>query len=212
MKRNAIYIIVGFIFLMFLPGCRLVDWGKSSVNQGIDLDQNIELARNYVRSSRVYDQFTLLGAFDSLWLADVVRETYADLYAVKHGKSEEEKKVFLRRQLEENNHFISFYLLSIADVVIGEKDSIWTIFLKIGDNNFMPTEFKTVELSPEYKRIFGKKFTRFKVAYILRFNAKDIEDISLIQPDIKKISLVFRTVNKEVEHTWDIDEKGQLIL
>ena len=98
-----------------------------------------------------------------------------------------------------------------TDIKIGEKDSDWTILLKIGDYNFVPTEFKTVDLSPEYKSIFGKEFTRFKTAYLLQFNAKDIEGISLIMPEIDEISLLFRTVEKQVLHTWKIDASGKIV-
>jgi len=196
-----------------MPGCgRLIDWGKQEVEQGTDLEKDVKVAKDHVRSSRVYDQFTLLGAFDSLWLSDEVRDVYAHLYSLKHGRTQEEKKIFLRRQLEENNHFISFYLLSSADIVIGEKDSDWTILLQIDDYNFVPTEFKTVDLSPEHKSMFGKHFNKFKTAYILQFNAKDVEDISLIQSTTKEISLVFRTVDKEVLHTWDLDSSGRLLV
>jgi len=205
MKRDAVFFLSLFSFLFFLPGCgRLIDWGKEAVGQGEDLKKDLKETREHICSSRIYDQFTLIGAFDSLWLTDQVRETYVDLYVLKHGKTEGDKKVLLRRQLEENNHFISFYVLSVSDIVIGEKDSEWTLLLKIGDYYFVPTELKTTELTPEYKTIFGKKLTRFKTAYILRFNAKDIEDTPLIQPDVDAIHLVFRTTKKELVQSWCI--------
>lgn len=195
-----------------MSGCgRIIDWGKTQVEQGTELETNLKTAQNNIRSSRTYDQFTLIGAFDSLWLNDDVRDVYAELYKIKHGRTEQEKKVFLRRQLEENNHFISFYLLGATDIEIGEKDSDWTILLQIGDYNFVPTEFKTVELAPEYKAIFGKHFTRFKTAYILQFNAKDIDDNSLITPETKEVSLLFRTVKKQVLHTWHVDKEREVI-
>lgn len=212
MKRDITLFLTASLFLTGLPGCaRLIDWGKKSVDQGKNIKKETKKAQEHVRSTRVYDQFTLIGGFDSLWLADPVREAYAELYALKHGRSQEDNKVFLRRHLEENNHFISFYVLSVADIVIGEKDSKWTVFLKIGENHFVPTEFKTVELAPEYEAIFGKKFNRFKVAYLMRFNAKDIEDVYLMQPDTQEIGLVFRSVKKEVAHTWRIDQRGMLL-
>jgi len=211
MKRDLTFFFSVALFLGMLPGCgRIIDFGKSSVEQGEEIENDVEVARDYIRSSRTYDIFTLVGAFDSLWLADEVREMYTDLYALKYGKTEQEKKIFLRRQFEENIHFISFYLLSVADIPIGDKDSAWAIYLRLGDNNFVPVEFKKVELNPEFKLIFGKKFTRFKTAYLLRFNAKDIEDVSLINPGVDTVKLVFRTIEKEVIHEWNIDGKAQL--
>lgn len=203
MKPRAFSFFCSFLFLFLLPGCgRIVDWGKESVDQGTDLCPNLCAARDQIKSSRVYDQFTLIGSFDSLWLNDMVREVYSDLYALKHGRTAEEEKIFLRRQLEENNHFISFYVISASNFVLGEKNSEWTVLLKLGEHYFVPTELKVVELAPEYAAIFGKKFNQFKTVYILRFNAKDIEDFSLIQPDTESVNLVFRTVKKEVVHSW----------
>lgn len=211
MKRDMTFLLPIILFLLILPGCggRLIDWGKKTVDQGTNIKENIKSARTYIRSNRVYNQFTLVGGFDSLWLADDVRTKYVELYALKNGKSKEATKIFLRRQLEENNHFISFYVLSVSDVEIGEKDSDWAIFLKIGENNFVPIELKKVELCSEYELIFGKKLNRFKTAYIVRFSAKDIEDAPLMQPTTQAISLVFRTLQKEVIQEWGIGINGQ---
>ena len=211
MKRDIIFFLLISFTLMALSGCgRIIDWGKKSVDQGENIKKEITKAKKHIISSRIYDQFELVGSFDSLWLTDEVREIYADLYVLKRGRTDVEKKIFLRRQLEENNHFISFYMLSVADIVIGEKDSAWTVLLRIGDYNFMPTELRSIELSSEYKFIFGKKFNRFKTAYIVHFNAKDIEDRPIIQPGTDAISLVFRTVNKETVQSWHIDKQGVL--
>jgi len=213
MKRDAVFLFFTLSFLLFVSGCgRVIDWGKTQIEQGQELKENIKEAKKNVRSTRTYDQFTLVGAFDSLWLSDEVREAYARLYQIKHGRTDEEKKIFLRRQLEENNHFITFYLLSATDITVGEKDSDWTVLLKIDDYNFVPTEFKTVDLSPEYKEIFGKHFTRFKTAYILQFNAKDIEDVPLISPETQEIALLFRTVNKQVLHSWSLQKSDSVIV
>lgn len=211
MKRNAYFPLSVVLFLVFAPGCgRIIDWGKERVPQATDTKKDVKVARDHIRSIRVYDQFTLIGNFDSLWLSDDVRNIYAQMYALKHGKSDEASKVFLRRQLEENNHFISFYIVSVVEETLGETDSNWTVFLKIGENQFTPIEVKTVDLSSEYVYIFGKKFNRFKIAYIVRFNAKDIEDQSLIQPTTDKISLVFKTVAKEITQEWLLDNTGKL--
>lgn len=211
MKRNALSFLSTLLFLAILPGCgRIIDWGKERVKQGTDNTKDVKVARDHIRSIRVYDEFTLLGAFDSLWLSDAVRNSYAELYALRHGKTDEAIKVFLRRQLEENNHFISFYVLSAVDISLGETNSDWNVFLKIGEHQFTPIELKTVDLSPEYIHIFGKKLNRFKMAYIVRFNAKDIEDRPLIQPSTPLISLVFKTVKKEVTQEWLLDSAGKL--
>ena len=158
-----------------------------------------------MQSKRAYDQFTLVGAFDALWLADPVRTAYANIYARKHGKSAEQRRVFLRRQLEENNHFIAFYVLTLKEIVLGDKDSQWAVLLKVGDKLFTPSEMKTIEICPGYKEILGKAYNKFKDVYLVYFNAKDIEDNYIIGECEDRIALVFRSMDKEVELCWDLE-------
>jgi len=203
MTMQRIYKIVGLIVLCFLPGCgKVIDWGKDSFHQGEQLQTSREHSQKYIHSVTVYNQFTTKAKFDAMWLSDAVRTDYADLHALKYGKNEEQKKKFLRRQLEENKHFISFYVLSLYEISLGDANSQWSVLLRIGANNYAPIEVKTVDLSPEYIHIFGKRFNRFKVAYSIKFDARDIEDQSLITLDTDKISLYFRSVEKEVSLVW----------
>jgi len=212
MKWDVVFPLI-FIFLLgFLPGCgRVIDWGKNNFDQGKELNKNISVARDHIKSIRVYDQFTVAGGFDALWLSDDARISYVDLYSLKRGKSSDQRKVFLRRQIEENNHFVSFYVLSLKEIVLGENDSNWTLFLKVGDNFFNPTEIKTVDLSPEYKDIFGKKFSKFKDAYQVSFNAKDVEDNFIVNEGTDQISLVFRSLDKEIELDWSIRSSTKVV-
>src|SRR5690606_26100571 len=112
MKQIIVSCLIMLVGPVFLGGCtRIVDWGRSSFYQG----ENIILSQapeSYIRSVVIYDQLRTVAIFDALWLSDVVRSAYTDAYALKRGKSWEQKQLFLRRQLEENNHFISFYVLS----------------------------------------------------------------------------------------------------
>ena len=132
MKRNILFLSTFSLFLSILPGCgRIIDWGKDNFYQGAEVGQDLSIARNYIQSRRVYDQFTLVGAFDALWLSDDVRKVHTNIYARKYGKNEEQKRVFLRRQLEENSHFITFYVLSPKNILLGDKDSYWSMLLKL---------------------------------------------------------------------------------
>ncbi len=204
MKQVISFSFLMSFFLITISGCgRVVDWAKSNVKQGSTIKHKKSNTKKYIKTSRIYDQFTLLGSFDTLWLSDAVRKEYVDLHAVKFGKTQEQKNIILRRQLEENNHFISFYILSVADILLGEKDSKWSVILSIKDQTYTPIELKVVELSPEYQRIFDKKNTIFKTAYLVRFNAKDIEDKLLLHNFVKKFSLIFRTLKKEIKQTWN---------
>jgi hypothetical protein len=204
MKIHSMHLMILLLFL--LPNCgRVIDWGERTFVQAPSLEAPIAQAQKYIRSVTMYDQLTTRARFDALWLSNEVRSNYAQLYALKFGKTEEQKKVFLRRQLEENNHFISFYVLSLYEHPLGDQGSEWTLFLEIDGKNYSPIEIKTVELSPEYMYIFGKKYNRFKVPYSVKFDAKDINDQFLVTPETKKITLYCRSLASEVTFVWEIE-------
>lgn len=206
MKINVISMIA---IVLLLPSCgRLVDWGTRTFEQTPTVNSSVSEAQKYIRSVTSYDQLTTTARFDVLWLSDNVRTNYADLYALKFAKTEEQRKIFLRRQLEENNHFISFYVLSLYDEPLGDTHSDWTLFLTIDDKNYAPIEIKSVELAPEYMHIFGKKYNRFKVPYSVKFDAKDINDTLLITPETKNITLHCRSLKADVTFEWDLSAQA----
>lgn len=191
--------------MLLLPNCgRLVDWGNRTFEQAPTINSTVADAQMYIRSVTSYDQLSTAARFDVLWLSDEVRINYADLYALKFAKTDEQKKIFLRRQLEENNHFISFYVLSLYAQPLGDTNSDWTLFLTIDDKNYSPIEIKSVELAPEYIHIFGKKYNIFKVPYLVKFDAKDINDNFLITPETTQISLHCRSLKSDVTFDWII--------
>ena len=59
------------------------------------LEASIAQAQKYIRSVTMYDQLTTRARFDVLWLSDDVRVNYTNLYALKFGKTEEQKRSFL---------------------------------------------------------------------------------------------------------------------
>ncbi|HSC24865.1 MAG TPA: hypothetical protein VLB80_01440 [Candidatus Babeliales bacterium] len=203
MKFSSWHTII--VMILMLPGCgRIVDWGKKTFIQAPLLPTSITTAQKYIRSVTLYDQLTTRARFDVLWLSNEVRIDYVNLYALKFGKTEEQKKTFLRRQLEENNHFISFYVLSLHEYPLGDIHSEWTLFLAIDDKYYTPIEIKSVDLSPEYKHIFGKKYNKFKVAYSVKFDAKNINDQFLITPTTKNITLHCRSLAADVMFDWEV--------
>ena len=211
-KKQKFCYAIGLMIICCLPGCgKLVDWGKDTFHQGKQLESDREVAQQYIQTVIVYDQFTTRAKFDAMWLSDDVRTSYADLHALKYGRSQEQKKKFLRRQLEENKHFISFYVLSLYEVPLGDENSLWSVFLRIGEKHYTPIEIKTVDLSTEYVHLFGKHFNRFKVAYSLKFDAKDIEDMPLIMQDTQQIALYFRSVEKEVSLAWNLQAREKVL-
>lgn len=200
-------------FVCCLCNCgKLVKWGESNFYQGEELPTEQPVVQQYIRSVTIYDQFTTRAIFDVLWLSDEVRNAYTDLYAIKYGKNDEQKKVFLRRQLEENKHFITFYVLSLYEVPLGDANAEWSLFLNINDENYLPIEVKSIDLMPEYIEFFGKKFTRFKVAYQVKFDALDIEDNLLFSPDVDQFSLYFRSVDKGTQLVWYMSENMNMIV
>jgi len=214
-KRQGVYkaMITKFnkMVLLFIVCClcncgKLVNWGKSNFYQGELFLNRQSIVERYIRSKIIYDQFTTRAAFDVLWLSDEVRSAYADLYGLRYGKNEDQKKVFLRRQLEENRHFITFYVLSLYEVPIGDTNAEWSIFLRVKNNNYLPTEIKSIDLVPEYIEFFGEKFTRFKVAYQVKFDAKDVEDNLLFSSNVDQFSIYFRSIDKGTELTWRLDK------
>lgn len=198
------HFFMGLLVLVFLPGCgcRVIQWGKDWCNQGSNVPNLYGAAACYLRSISVYDQFTTLAMFDALWLSDEVRTMYVNMCAYKTCKTQDQRDTILRRQLAENEHYISFYVISLYEVPLKEKEGVWTISLEVDDACYMPVEVKAVDLSPEYEAIFGKRLTCFKVPYIVRFDAYDTNKCALITSTTKSIKLIFRSVIKECCVEW----------
>lgn len=206
MKHVRINVLIMVSCIVLLPGCgRVIDWGKNTFYQGDIVPIDASKAQKNIRSIAVYDQFTTRAIFDALLLSDEVRMVYTDMYARKSGKNEDQYKAFLRRQLEENKHYISFYVLSLYEKPLGESTSEWNIFLQVDtrSGDLVPVEVRSVEIPAEYRLLFGKKFNRFKVAYSVKFATKDAEDAAIITDDTRAISLIFRALDKEVKLTWN---------
>jgi hypothetical protein len=204
MKRT-IHVYAAIAMLAMLPGCgRLVDWGKSNFYQGEQVDNYRCDIKPYIRSVTIYDQFTTRATFDALWLSDEVRLAFVDLHVSRQGKDEERKNAVLRRQLEENNHYLSFYVLSLHDIKLGDPESAWSLFLRVNEQFYQPMEIKEIELPYEYQIFFGKAWNRFKVPYLVRFSATDADDMPLITQQTEAIELHMRSANKENAFVWPL--------
>ena len=202
-----------FILVMMLGGCsKIIEWGHESFYQGDDVSFNKELINRYIRAITVYDQITTMAKFDVLWLGDEIRTEYTKFHIHIAGKNEEQYQALLRRQLEENKHFITFYVLSVYDNSLGDPDSNWHITLCINDIEFAPTEIKVVELAPEYKAFFGDRFNRFRVPYRVIFDAKDLDEVLILREETESLTLCFRSTQKQVALTWDIDKDNKVIV
>ncbi len=207
-----------FCCVLLLTGCsRYICWVEDVFNQGQLTPDYTQFTKCYVRSLRIYDQFTTLGLFDILWLSDEVRSYYAKIYACKVGLSKDRYQLFLRRQLEENNHYISFYVLASipgceggGGAILGNTNGVWSIILFINDRPYVPVDIKMVDLVPEYMRFFGNTFTYFKTPYLVTFAAKDSNGQFLIQPGTtKSIKIVLRRMGRQDCVRWTLDERGK---
>lgn len=213
MKHLFKAVSIAAITIIIFSGCgRIVDWGIYTFEQGDELSDITGEPRNYVRSIVAYDQFDTAASFDALWLSDNARTGYADLFVRRRGKNEDFRNTFLRRQLEENKHFFNFYILAPFETPLAEPLSLWQLFLSIDGIRYTPVEFKVAELEPEYRAIFGKKYTRFKESYLAKFDAKDSDGNPIVKPGTKTVSLYFRSNDKEAVLVWALDGQGNLII
>ncbi len=206
MDISMIKKIVCVGIVLSLSGCAaVIDWGKKSFKQGETLNTDREPVAKYIRAESVYDQFDTHARFVALWLNDEVRTEYAKLHGRSRGSSPQQEEILIRRQLEEGKHFITFYLLTLAETTLGEIDSQWHVFLKINDETtIVPTDIKQIDLANEYKYFFGKQYSRFKTPYRLLFDAKDLEDRCVIDATTQTLTLVIRSINREVTLMWQI--------
>jgi hypothetical protein len=131
---------------------------------------------------------------------------YADTYIKMHGRSEEVRQTFLRRQLKANSHFITFYVLSTHEIQLNIKPAQWIAYLKIGDATYLPLETKSVELTPEYLHFFGKKLSKHKQPYEIRFERKDQEGRDILE-GAQVIELYLSGPKHYGSIAWNIDEK-----
>ncbi len=199
---------VALLILVTVPGC--IKYHRTlptEFPQGDEKRDYSDITTNFVKATRVYDQFLTRAFFDALWLSDDVRIAYSKLHCEKQGKSAEDTDAFIARQREENKHWTMFYVL--ADVrerqgtSLSEKNAPWTFYLKIGDYMSAPLSVKEIDLEPEYQMFFGKQFNSFKTAYVVKFPARDMTDKNNTKP-LDVVNLVIESVDKSVSLTWPI--------
>ena len=211
---NYLISIFLIVTVCLLPGCggTLVDFAKETFPQGEEHKDQKNIIKQYMRKTHVYDQFTTLALFDTLWLSDSIKEVYTDMYASMLGKTDHSKKSFLRRQLKENSHFISFYVLSTHEVPLTVNPVLWKIHLEIDGKKQLPFSLKLVEIPAQYQMMFGKNFTKHKQAYHLQFDRKDGNGNDLLSSGHEHdIKIVFSSSSHFSSIKWMVDTEGNLI-
>lgn len=202
-------LIIGCLCL--LSACRPLHWAEKKIYQGEEVAPFYQdVQQDYLRSARVYDQFTTLLFIDVLWLSSAVRTWYVEQFIIKHGKNETAKALMLRKQLAENHHFISFYVSSYVPnddtMVWSDKNELWAMRLIVGNREMEPVSVKTVTLPPEYQIIFQNAFNAHRTVYLIQFNARDENDVPLLQPGIGSFMIRCATSFRFVTFTWNCYE------
>jgi len=220
-KKSDIFFIIAFSIL--ISGCRPIDWGTKTFYQGCKPEKCGWLCRprEYIRTLRVYDQFTTLGIFNAMWLSDEVFVSYANLYAQKYSLNEEATLKLFEKKVCELNGLLSFYVLAYSPGttnVFGMKtkstvikDTPWDILLKVNGKAYRPVAIKKIELNPEFKVFFGQYVTAFKTPYLVQFAVQDDCGNCLINADTGSIILCLSADNRRAAMSWCIDKCGKLI-
>ena len=154
----------GCLVICLMPGCvPYHKLAKTEFPQGSEHKDKREMVHNYVRTAKVYDQFKTQAIFDAIWLSDEARTVYTELYSKRRGKDNGACEALLKRQLEENHHWISMYVLADirhkTNVSLHDKNALWTLCLEAKNGERVePISVKEVEVEPEYQSIFGHRF------------------------------------------------------
>ena len=190
---------------LLLAGCGgVVDWADDTFSQGKSHSYNKSLVKEYLRSERIYDQFSTVAFFDALWLSDEIRTEYADVYVKMHGRSQDVRNTFLRRQLKSNSTEISFYVLSLNQIPLNIKPHQWLLHLEIDGIKYLQSSVKSAELSPEYVIFFGKALTNHKRVYEVKFDRKDADGNEILHEESKNLSLMFSGPQQYRAMNWPL--------
>lgn len=213
MRLNIKFLMM--IVLVVAPGCiKYYDLAKSEFPQGEKQPDQREVAQRYRRVARVYDEFETKAIFYGLWLSDEVRKSYVDVYSSKRGLSDEAREEMLKRQLEENKHWISFYVL--ADVrdktytALNDKNAAWTLYADVDGKKIVPDKdgIRVLDyLEPELQLFFGKAvFDLFKTGYLIKFLVDPSLADQLTKGSVKQVKIDIHSTTKNCALVWQKEE------
>lgn len=211
MKRTFHFFI--FISLFLLPGCGgVVNFVKNTFPQAQKYKTLMGKMRPYLQHLYLYDQFNTVALFDALWLSDEARTLYAQVYADMMGKNMQETSSFLRRQLQSNEHFISFYVLSTLDIPLSVKPIPWALHLEIDGKKYVPEEVKAVDLAQAYRMFFRTSFDEHKQAYEVKFQRVLADGTIVLSEGVEHVlALVFSNGMYYSRMVWHVDASGNCI-
>jgi hypothetical protein len=210
--RSSIISLTALVgMLLVTSSCvKYHDLIKSEFPQGGRLYDQHVIAQRYRRSITLYDDFRTKAVCSALWCSDEWRTSYVDVYGTKRGLSAEAQEEMLKRQLEENKHWITFYLL--ADVrdktftSLGDTITAWSVYAEVDGKKMVPARkkqgIKEIELEPEIQLFFGPTFNLFKVAYIVRIPINDEIAGRIARRDIRSLKLVVSSSTEYCTMEW----------
>jgi hypothetical protein len=211
MDSKELIRLVVLVSCVVLPGCvKYYQTIPTEFPQGEVTESHAQITEKYVKSATVLDQFTTKAVFDAVWMSDQMRTFYADAHCTKRGIVNDAKEEFLKRQLEENRHWVAFYVL--ADVrdkncpSLSEPNAAWTVSLRVdGKHIFSPERVKEVELDQEIQHCFGSRFIPAKTAYLVKFPIpSDVAEL-IARDAFKTIELVLSSMAKKTTLCWQRD-------
>jgi hypothetical protein len=202
-------IVFGVCLLCMTTSCiKYYDLAKSEFPQGEKKPDKRLVAKQYRRTQTVYDEFETKAVFNALWLSDALRTAYVDVYSHKRGFADDAKEEMLKRQLEENQHWLSFYLLAdIREktyVSLSDPNAGWNMYAVIDDGKkLVPESIKEVDLEPEYQFFFGRDvFNLLKAAYLVKFPISPDLVEKITKGNIDTIQLVIGSAYKDCTIEW----------
>jgi hypothetical protein len=205
--------IVNFLtcltLILVFPSCvKYYELSNKECYQGKSMPDRKEVSKNNLKKLTINDQFSTMAIFDCLWLSDDVRNAYIEMNCSRKGKDEQAKMALLTRQLEENKHWITFYILADirdkTDGSLSDKNSPWGLFLETPDNRRVaPLSIKEIEIEPEYKFLFGPRFNLFGRTYEVKFPAADLSGVKYLKNQSEIFKLVAASPKKEGAVWWN---------
>ena len=193
------------LFLLLLPGCRAIDWSLRHFEQGEPRSNGKAEVRAAVRTARIYtDQYETVGLFDALYLSPQVRAAYVDAYIAKRGLGQSSKSKLLHEQNQDAKTRIDFYLAAyVPDHIIkpNEKEALWGVCLKYGDQYLQPRSIKAAELAAEYNYFLLGILSKHKTVYEVTFDAV-LDDGKKLLSELNNLELVLATADRSTTLTW----------
>lgn len=200
-------LVLGAVVLIVLPACiKTYKLVPTETPQGKERETRSDIIKNNIRSVSIYDQFATEAAFDVLRCSDEIRVVYACLHCARRGKDVSSRNILLKQLLEENRKHISFYVL--ADVrdkkhtSLSDDNAAWTMYLETKDKEkILPSSIEEVELDPEVQDMFGYRFSKFKVPYLVKFPVDENDLPTMIISSVSKYCKLYWDKKKNVKVT-----------